>query len=101
VSRSDARRRLLTLALEDAEDIAEAEAILRANEPRVSWEERYRVRTDDLRLLFSVEHRAALAHEQTQQPWPSDHREPLRCLASRQAATKCTPPRKCQRRHLC
>jgi hypothetical protein len=32
-------RRLLTLALEDAEDTAEAEAILRANEPRVSWEE--------------------------------------------------------------
>jgi type I restriction-modification system DNA methylase subunit len=42
-----------------------------------------------------------LAHEQTQQPWPSDHREPLRCLASRQAATQCTPPRKWQRRHLC
>ena len=39
VSRSDALRRLLTLALEDAEDTAEAEAILRANEPRVSWEE--------------------------------------------------------------
>ncbi|MEB3262268.1 MAG: hypothetical protein VKK94_04840, partial [Cyanobacteriota bacterium] len=36
VSRSDALRRLLTLALEDAEDTAEAEAILRANEPRVS-----------------------------------------------------------------
>ena len=32
-------RRLLTLALEDAEDTAEAEAVLRANEPRVSWEE--------------------------------------------------------------
>ena len=32
-------RRLLTLALEDAEDTAEAEAILRANEPRVSWDE--------------------------------------------------------------
>ena len=32
-------RRLLTLALEDAEDTAEAEAILRANEPCVSWEE--------------------------------------------------------------
>ena len=32
-------RRLLTLALEDAEDTAEAEAILAANEPRVSWEE--------------------------------------------------------------
>jgi len=32
-------RRLLTLALEDAEDTAEAEAILRTNEPRVSWEE--------------------------------------------------------------
>ena len=30
--------RLLTLALEDAEDTAEAEAILRAHEPRVSWE---------------------------------------------------------------
>ena len=39
VSRSDALRRLLTLALEVAEDTAEAEAILRANEPRVSWEE--------------------------------------------------------------
>ena len=39
VSRSDALRRLLTLALEDAEDTAEAESILRANEPRVSWEE--------------------------------------------------------------
>ncbi|MBM5817579.1 MAG: hypothetical protein FJ083_13645 [Cyanobacteria bacterium K_Offshore_surface_m2_239] len=39
VSRSDALRRLLTLALEDAEDTAEAEAILRSNEPRVSWEE--------------------------------------------------------------
>ena len=39
VSRSDALRRLLTLALEDAEDTAEAEAILRADEPRVSWEE--------------------------------------------------------------
>ena len=39
VSRSAALRRLLTLALEDAEDTAEAEAILRANEPRVSWEE--------------------------------------------------------------
>jgi hypothetical protein len=38
VSRSDALQRLLTLALEDAEDTAEAEAILRANEPRVSWE---------------------------------------------------------------
>jgi len=39
VSLSDALHRLLTLALEDAEDTAEAEAILRANEPRVSWEE--------------------------------------------------------------
>lgn len=39
VSRSDALRRLLTLALEDAEDTAEAEAILRANEPRVSWDD--------------------------------------------------------------
>jgi len=39
VSRSAALRRLLTLALEDAEDTAEAEAILRANEPRVSLEE--------------------------------------------------------------
>lgn len=39
VSRSDALRRLLTLALEDAEDTAEAESILRANEPRISWEE--------------------------------------------------------------
>ena len=39
VSRTDALRRLLTLALEDAEDTAEAEATLRANEPRVSWEE--------------------------------------------------------------
>ena len=39
VSRSDALRRLLTLALEDTEDIAEAQAFLRANEPRVSWEE--------------------------------------------------------------
>jgi predicted DNA-binding protein len=38
VSRSDALRRLLTLALEDAEDAAEAEAILRADEPRISWE---------------------------------------------------------------
>jgi hypothetical protein len=40
VSRSDALRRLLSLALDDAEDTAEAEAILRANEPRVSWKER-------------------------------------------------------------
>ena len=39
VSRSDALRRLLTLALEDAEDTAEAKAILRAHEPRVSWQE--------------------------------------------------------------
>ena len=39
VNRSDALRLLLTLALEYAEDTAEAEAILRANEPRVSWEE--------------------------------------------------------------
>jgi hypothetical protein len=39
VSRSDALRRLLTLALKDAEDTAGAEAILRANEPRVSWDE--------------------------------------------------------------
>ena len=39
VSRSDALRRLLSLALEDAEDTAEAETILRANEPRLSWEE--------------------------------------------------------------
>ena len=39
VNRSEALRRLLTLALEYAEDTAEAEAILRANEPRVSWEE--------------------------------------------------------------
>ena len=39
VSRSDALHRLLTLALEVAEDTAEAEAILRANEPRVSWKE--------------------------------------------------------------
>jgi Arc/MetJ-type ribon-helix-helix transcriptional regulator len=39
VSRSDALRRLLTLALEDTEDTAEAEAILRANEPRVRWED--------------------------------------------------------------
>jgi hypothetical protein len=39
VSRSDALHRLLTLALEDAEDIVEAEASLRANEPRVSWEQ--------------------------------------------------------------
>jgi len=39
VSRSDALRRLLTLALEETEDVAEAEAILRANEPRMSWEE--------------------------------------------------------------
>ena len=38
MSRSDALRRLLTLALEDAEDTAEAEAILRAHEPRVCWE---------------------------------------------------------------
>ena len=38
VSRSDALCRLLTLALEDAEDTAEAEAILRAHEPHVSWE---------------------------------------------------------------
>jgi hypothetical protein len=38
VSRSDALRRLLTLALEDAEDTAEAEAILPAHEPRVGWE---------------------------------------------------------------
>jgi hypothetical protein len=39
VSRSDALRWLLSLALDDAEAIAEAEAILRAHEPRVSWEE--------------------------------------------------------------
>jgi Arc/MetJ-type ribon-helix-helix transcriptional regulator len=39
VSRSDALRSLLTLALEVAEDTAEAEAILRSNEPRVSWKE--------------------------------------------------------------
>jgi hypothetical protein len=39
VSRSDARRRLLSLALDDAEDTAEAEAILRAHEPRVSCED--------------------------------------------------------------
>lgn len=39
VSRSDALRRLLTQALEDADDTAEAEAILRVNEPRVSWED--------------------------------------------------------------
>lgn len=39
VSRSDALRRLLTLALEDAEDTAAAEAILRAHEPRVSWDD--------------------------------------------------------------
>jgi len=39
VSRSVSLRRLLTLALEDAEDTVEAEAILRANEPRVSWED--------------------------------------------------------------
>lgn len=42
LSRSDALRRSLTLALEDAEDAADAEdaeAILRVNEPRVSWEE--------------------------------------------------------------
>ena len=39
VSRSDALSRLLTLALEDAEDTDEAEAILRAHEPRVCWEE--------------------------------------------------------------
>ena len=39
VSSSDALRRLITIALEDAEDTAEAEAILRANEPRVSWDE--------------------------------------------------------------
>lgn len=39
VSRSDALRRLLTLALEDAEDTAEADAILRSNESRVSWED--------------------------------------------------------------
>jgi antitoxin component of MazEF toxin-antitoxin module len=39
VSRSDALRRLPTLALDDAEDTADAEAILRANEPRLSWEE--------------------------------------------------------------
>ena len=38
VSRSDALQRLLTLALEDAEDTAEAEAILLANEPRLDWE---------------------------------------------------------------
>lgn len=38
VSRSDALCRLLTLALEDSEDTAEAEAILRAHEPHVSWE---------------------------------------------------------------
>ena len=39
VSRSAALRRLLTLALDDAKDTAEAEVILRANEPRVSGEE--------------------------------------------------------------
>ena len=38
VSRSDALHRLLTLALEDAEDIAVCEAVLRSHEPRVSWE---------------------------------------------------------------
>jgi len=38
VSRSDALCRLHTLALEDAEDTAEAEAIQRAHEPHVSWE---------------------------------------------------------------
>jgi len=38
VSRGDALRRLHTLALEDTEDTAEAEAILRAHEPHVSWE---------------------------------------------------------------
>ena len=37
MSRSDALRRLLTLALDDAEDTAKAEAILRANDlPRFS-----------------------------------------------------------------
>jgi hypothetical protein len=39
VSRSDALRRLLNLALEDAADTAEAEAIRRTNEARVSWVE--------------------------------------------------------------
>jgi hypothetical protein len=39
VARADGSlRRLLTLALEDAEDTAEAEAILRVNEPRICWE---------------------------------------------------------------
>ena len=38
VSRSDALHRLLTLALEDAENTAVAGAILRTLEPRVSWE---------------------------------------------------------------
>ena len=37
MSRSDAL--LLSLALEDAEDTAQVEASLRANEPRLSWEE--------------------------------------------------------------
>jgi hypothetical protein len=39
VSRSNPLRGWLTLALEAAEATAEAEAILQANEPRVSWEE--------------------------------------------------------------
>ena len=39
VSRGDALSRLLTLALEDGEHTAEAEAILRANDPRVCWED--------------------------------------------------------------
>ena len=38
VSRSDALCRLHTLALDDAEDTGEAEAIQRAHEPHVSWE---------------------------------------------------------------
>ena len=39
LSRSDALRRLLTLALADTEDTAEAEPILRANELRLSSRE--------------------------------------------------------------
>jgi len=39
LSRSDALRRLLTLALADTKDTAEAEPILRANELRLSSRE--------------------------------------------------------------
>jgi hypothetical protein len=54
VSRSDALHRLLTLALEDAENTAVAEAIQGALEPRVSWEggqSRLRLTSSGARVL--------------------------------------------------